>query len=77
MKIKLDKYIPTTPTVTDGPYRRRPNARLDRDTQVEEFRTPLHELNGRSAPVPDRVSNRDLKNFDHCVESLTAYYNEC
>ncbi|XP_077547772.1 uncharacterized protein LOC144160025 [Haemaphysalis longicornis] len=73
-----DRYVPTTPTVVHGPYRGRSNERLDRDIEVEEVRTAMHYLNTRSAPGPDRITNKILRNLDDkSIENLTAYYNKC
>ncbi|XP_077548005.1 uncharacterized protein LOC144160658 [Haemaphysalis longicornis] len=73
-----NRYVPTTPTVVHGPYRGRSNKRLDRDIEVEEIRTALHYLNTRSAPGPDRITNKILRNLDDkSIENLTAYYNKC
>ncbi|XP_077530885.1 uncharacterized protein LOC144142925 [Haemaphysalis longicornis] len=73
-----DRYVPTTPTVVHDPYRGRSNERLDRDIEVEEVRTALHYLNTRSAPGPDRITNKILRNLDDkSIENLTAYYNKC
>lgn len=42
------------------------------------MRTALYDLNSRSAPGPDRVTNRTLRNLDdQSIEALTDYYNEC
>ncbi|KAM7315618.1 hypothetical protein ISCGN_005401 [Ixodes scapularis] len=72
------KYLPETPTAQHGPYTGEPNEELDRDFSVEEIRTALHDLNSRSAPGPDGVSNRALKNLDdRSMEQLTDYINTC
>ncbi|KAG0436899.1 hypothetical protein HPB47_017709 [Ixodes persulcatus] len=72
------KYLPETPTAQHGPYKGEPNEELDRGFSVEEIRTAQHELNSRSAPGPDGVSNRALKNLDdRSMEQLTDYINTC
>ncbi|XP_049518932.1 uncharacterized protein LOC125943564, partial [Dermacentor silvarum] len=58
------KYLPRTSTVQHGPYEGDPNEELDKDFSAEEIRTALRNLHSRSAPGPDRVSNRALKNLD-------------
>lgn len=72
------KYMPPTSTLQHGPYEGDRNEALDQDFNVEEIRTALHNLNSKSAPGPDRVSNRALKNLDdQSVKQLTEYINDC
>ncbi|XP_077560738.1 uncharacterized protein LOC144175539 [Haemaphysalis longicornis] len=74
----LDKYVPRSTAKQHGPYTGETNEALDRDISIEEVRTALYDLNSRSAPGPDRVTNRTLRNLDdQSIEALTDYYNEC
>ncbi|XP_077552461.1 uncharacterized protein LOC144166881 [Haemaphysalis longicornis] len=64
--------MPTTPTVEHGPYRGRSNGRLNRDMEVDEVRTALSYLNTRSAPGPDHITKKILRNLDDkSIENLT------
>ncbi|KAM7311613.1 hypothetical protein ISCGN_008520 [Ixodes scapularis] len=74
----IDKYLPTTPTEQHAPYGGLPNAKLDRDIDIEEVRAALHDLNSRSAAGPDLVTNKALKNLDDgSIENLAKYFNKC
>lgn len=54
------------------------NAELDEDFSVAEVRAVLHRLNTKSAPGPDGITNKALRNLDdESIEQLTAYMNEC
>lgn len=47
---------------------------MDRDIEVWEVRTAVHELNCKSAAGPDRVTNKALKNLnDEALETLTLF----
>ncbi|XP_049270134.1 uncharacterized protein LOC119385971 [Rhipicephalus sanguineus] len=66
------------PSLTHAPYAGSPNAALDEDFTVAEIYTVLHKLNSRSAPGPDGVTNKTLRNLDDpSVELLTDYINDC
>lgn len=76
-KILCQKYLPLGPSVTHGSYAGRPNASVDEDFSSEEIRAALHALNGRSAPGPDKVTNKTLRNLDDdSVDKLTDFINE-
>ncbi|KAH7960912.1 hypothetical protein HPB49_024754 [Dermacentor silvarum] len=44
-----DQYLPTTPAEQHAPYGCLPNAKLDRDIDVEEIRAALHDFSSREA----------------------------
>nr|XP_037274779.1 glucose 1-dehydrogenase 2-like [Rhipicephalus microplus] len=53
-----------------------PCAHLDEPFTISDVRRALHELNGRSAPGPDKVTNKALRNLeDDSVEFLTDEIN--
>ncbi|XP_037555928.1 uncharacterized protein LOC119432848 [Dermacentor silvarum] len=79
MERLIAKYLP----VASGPASPIPeyggvaNPELDAEFGVEEIRRALHDLNGRSAPGPDRVTNKALRNLDDkSVEYLTDVINK-
>ncbi|XP_077534634.1 uncharacterized protein LOC144146565 [Haemaphysalis longicornis] len=76
---RLDaKYLLATPTVHHPDYQGVANSNLDRDIEVWEVRSALHDLNTRSAAGPDRVTNKVLKNLgESAIANLTDYYNRC
>ncbi|XP_049267495.1 uncharacterized protein LOC125756640, partial [Rhipicephalus sanguineus] len=58
-------------------YEGTPCPHLDEPFGVSDVRRALHELNGGSAPGPDRVSNKALRNLeDDSVEYLTDEINK-
>ncbi|XP_077560733.1 uncharacterized protein LOC144175532 [Haemaphysalis longicornis] len=74
----MDKYLPQANTTLHGPYTGAVNEDLDRDISIEEVRTALHDLNSKSAPGPDRITNRALRNLDdRSIQALAGYYNQC
>lgn len=70
-----NKYLPVgsgrSPVHLD--YQGQANSYLDAEFGVEEIRSVLHGLNGRSAPGPDGISNKALRNLD---EKSIAYLTE-
>ena len=74
------KYLPLTPDSNMQAYpayEGTPCPHLDEPFGVSDVRRALHELNGRSAPGPDRVSNKALRNLeDDSVEYLTDEINK-
>ncbi|XP_077543398.1 uncharacterized protein LOC144155674 [Haemaphysalis longicornis] len=45
---------------------------------IEEVRTALHDLNSKSAPGPDRITNSARRNLDdRSIQALAGYYNQC
>lgn len=74
----LNKYLPQSTATRHGPYAGKTNEARERDISVEEVRTALHDLNSKSAPGPDWITNRALRNLDdRSMEVLTGYYNDC
>ncbi|XP_037526471.1 uncharacterized protein LOC119403622 [Rhipicephalus sanguineus] len=52
------------------------NPELDAEFGVEEVRQALHDLNGKSAPGPDKITNKALRNLDDkSIEHLTEFIN--
>nr|XP_054931769.1 uncharacterized protein LOC129387075 [Dermacentor andersoni] len=77
----VEKYLPVGPrqgtSVAYADYLGPPNSELDADISTEEVRRALHELNSKSAPGPDGITNRTLRNLDdHSIEYLTEVINE-
>lgn len=73
----IHKYLPLGPPVTHADYCGKANTPLDEDFTKEEIRAALHHLNGRSAPGPDGVTNKALRNLDeNSLSRLTDYINE-
>lgn len=72
------KYIPSGPAKPHGPYTGSSNSALDEDFSVAEVHAALRKLNSRSAPGPDGVTNKALRNLDDpSVEQPTEYINDC
>lgn len=73
-----NKYLPSTPPDPLPNYTGASNAQLDADIEEWEVRAVLQTINCKSAPGPDGVANKALRNLsDAAVAVLTAYYNEC
>lgn len=73
-----EKYLPlAVDSMQAYPgYMGTPCAHLDEPFTISDVRRALHELNGRSAPGPDRVTNKALRNLeDDSVEFLTDEIN--
>ena len=73
-----NRYLPVgSVRPTDYPtYKGEPNPTLDEPFSTSEVRAVLHNLNGRSAPGPDGISNRALRNLDDdSIEYLTEEIN--
>lgn len=59
-------------------YTGKPNPSLDRDFDEAEIWAALQKLNSKSAPGPDGVTNKALRNLDkETISELTKYINEC
>lgn len=75
-----DKYInqahqPATPL---PPYEGKPNPTLDADITEAEVYAAILKLRTTSAPGPDGVSNKTIRNLDaRSVTALTEYFNDC
>ncbi|XP_037520769.1 uncharacterized protein LOC119397415 [Rhipicephalus sanguineus] len=72
------KYLPLK--TSDGgaytEYSGKPNSTLDEPFTIEGIRRALHDLNGRSTPGPDGVTNKALRNLDdESVEFLADEIN--
>ncbi|XP_077550602.1 uncharacterized protein LOC144163739 [Haemaphysalis longicornis] len=71
---RIDKYLPVTPAVENPSYRGVSNESLARGIAVEEVRTALHELKGKSVAGLERVTTKALRNLnDDAIEKLTEY----
>ncbi|XP_049522619.1 uncharacterized protein LOC125945090 [Dermacentor silvarum] len=75
-----DKYLPLAKNArgtTAEAYRGKADPELDRDFSTEEVRTVLQNLNTKSAPGPDGVTNKALRNLDDTsIETLTEEINK-
>lgn len=72
------KYIGDTEKVPLHGYCGIPNDRLDEPITESEVRAELARLNTNSAPGPDGVSNKLLRNLDdNSITALTAYMQKC
>lgn len=77
-----DRYVglapPNTPPQPLPPYNGDPNPALDADFTEAEMYAALLKLRTTSAPGPDGVTNKALRNLDaKSVAALTQYANEC
>lgn len=77
-----DIYLPTESKSVpwDDPaceYKGTPQRSLDRPFEVSEIVHALHGLNGRSAPGPDGLTNKLLRNLDNqAIQIITKKINE-
>ncbi|XP_050033177.1 uncharacterized protein [Dermacentor andersoni] len=76
------KYLQLPPPGTSSPplasYSGAPNPELDADITEAEVYAALHKLRTTSAPGPDRIPNKFLRNLDApSVVALTSFLNEC
>ncbi|XP_050033295.1 uncharacterized protein [Dermacentor andersoni] len=75
------KYLPVAdaaaPKNATSQYSGRPNTELDVDFTTEVIIQALRDLNSRSAPGPDKITNKTLHNLDEGgAKQLTAIVNE-
>ncbi|XP_075531080.1 uncharacterized protein LOC142564087 [Dermacentor variabilis] len=78
-KTLIQKYIllPTGPLTPHPEYTGPDNTLLDASFSAEEVRRALHEVNDHSAPGPDGITNKLLRNLDApSVIHLTDTINE-
>lgn len=69
-------YIPTGANYPLPPYKGPKNVDLDADITEAEVRGALLRLRPGSAPGPDGVTNKMLRNLDdNSISTLTAYFN--
>ncbi|KAG0439854.1 hypothetical protein HPB47_016503 [Ixodes persulcatus] len=69
-----DRYIGDSPREVLPPYTGQDNDLLDRPITVSEVRGAILALRTRSAPGPDGITNKMLRNLDNdSVEALTRY----
>ncbi|KAH9371524.1 hypothetical protein HPB48_017176 [Haemaphysalis longicornis] len=59
-----DIYLPPTPKSQLPPYSGLANLELDRDITEAEVRAALTKLRSNSAPGPDEITNKALRNLD-------------
>lgn len=72
-----NKYFPQTPLINHPDYRGQPNESLDRDIEEAQVRAVLLTLNTKSAPGPDGITNKMLRNLDDkSIAHLTEFFNE-
>lgn len=74
-----DTYLSPSPTSPKLPnYTGLQNSDMDRDISETEVRAAIAKLRTNSAPGPDGVTNKALRNLDDkSIASLTRYMNEC
>ncbi|XP_037518367.1 uncharacterized protein LOC119395152 [Rhipicephalus sanguineus] len=73
-----ERYFRTGERLQHAMYDGDDNEKLDAEFSEAEIRAVLSSLNTRSAPGPDRVTNKTLRNLDdESITRLTAYVNEC
>lgn len=73
-----ERYLPSTGHVNHPGYSGAPNPHLDREIEEWEVRQATNALNCRSAPGPDGVTNKTLRNLnDAAISALTRYFNSC
>lgn len=73
-----NQYFPTYPAVLYPDYTGPPNELLDQPITVAEVQAELQKLNTSSAPGPDNIHNKALRNLDdQSIAELTEYFNEC
>ncbi|XP_075543106.1 uncharacterized protein LOC142576707 [Dermacentor variabilis] len=74
-----NEYLPVADPdalLTEQAHTGEDNFSLDEDFSVEEVRTVLHNLKSKSAPGPDGISNKLLKNLDdRSIKYLTGEVN--
>ncbi|XP_075741667.1 uncharacterized protein LOC142791818 [Rhipicephalus microplus] len=74
------KYLPVKRQDEDGvfpEYGGPPLPELDKDFSEAEIRRVIQMLNRKSAPGPDGITDRNLRNFDDAsIERLTGFINE-
>nr|XP_037280028.1 uncharacterized protein LOC119172996 [Rhipicephalus microplus] len=71
-------YLGRPPAVEHQEYSGSPNEYLDRDLSQQEIRAALQTIKTKSAPGPEKVSNKMLRNLDEQGTSrLTNFVNEC
>lgn len=73
-----DRYFKSAESVQHPDYNGVANEQLDAEFSEAEIRNVLFELNTRSAPGLDRVSNKALRNLDdESISRFVSYINEC
>lgn len=73
-----DLYFPAYPSRDHPDYTGSPNDLLDEPITEAEVRAELQRINTSSAPGPDGVHNKALRNLDSpSISALTDYFNEC
>lgn len=72
------KYLTQAPPCIYPSYNGNTNAKLDEELTEAEIRAALQKLNTKSAPGPDGITNKTLRNLDdESIAKLTEYINEC
>lgn len=78
MQALQDRYIGEKVPIEDPPYTGAENQSIDAPFTEAETRQAMAQLRTRSAPGPDGVTNKMLRNVDDgSVTALTAYFNKC
>lgn len=61
----------------NGKYEGTPNPTLDKPISESEVRAAIQELKPKSAPGPDGITNKIIRNMDDAsIEALTKYFNQ-
>ncbi|XP_070379199.1 uncharacterized protein [Dermacentor albipictus] len=69
--------VASCPTPPSPDYEGSENPELDAEFRIKEIRQALHALNGRSAPGPDKITNKALRNLDEkSIAYLTDIINQ-
>ena len=72
------KYISQAPPCAHPEYLGVPNTDHYEEFSEAEIRAGLHKLNIESAPGPDAITNKTLRNLDDTsIVKLTNFMNEC
>ncbi|XP_037505752.1 uncharacterized protein LOC119382092 [Rhipicephalus sanguineus] len=73
-----ERYISSAQSDTHPDYGGAVNEDLDRPIGESEIRAVLQKLNTKSAPGPDGITNKTLRNLDDkSITKLTEYLNAC
>lgn len=73
-----NRYIGTTTRETQEDYTGKDNPTLDEEITEAEVRAEILRLRTESAPGPDGITNKTLRNLnDESIEAITRYMNEC
>lgn len=73
-----ERYVSSARSEMHPDYRGAVNEDLDSPISESEIRAVLQKLNTKSAPGPDGITNKTLKNLDNkSITKLANYVNAC